>query len=53
MELVSKLNVYDLHAKLVYSESPKKTDFNCNANYIDKCWCVKIKVIEGTLEKIN
>ena len=30
-----------------------KKEFNCNANYIDKCWCVKIKVIKGTLEKIN
>ena len=30
-----------------------KKDFHCNANNIDKCWCVKIKVIEGTLEKIK
>ena len=30
-----------------------KKDFDCNANNINKCWCIKIKVTEDTLEKIN
>ena len=30
-----------------------KKDFHCNANTINKCWCIKIKVIEDTLEKIK
>ena len=30
-----------------------KKDFHCHASNIGKCWCVKIKVTEGTLEKIN
>ena len=30
-----------------------KKDFHCNANNINKCWCVKIRVVEDTLEKIK
>ncbi len=30
-----------------------KSDFNCNANNINKCWCIKIEVSKEFLEKVN
>ena len=53
IELVSKLNVYDVHGKLVYSKSPKKTDFICNANLTKGFYILELIFDSGKSEKVK
>ena len=53
MEVVSKLNLYDVHGKLIYSESPKKTDFNCNANLPVSFYILELIFDSGKSEKVK
>ena len=53
MEVVSRLNVYDVHGKLVYLESPKKTDFNCNANLPMGFYIIELIFDSGKSEKVK